>query len=237
MTVICGIYKITNLINGKIYIGQSTDIKKRWLKHKYAKDNFVIHKALRRYGIKNFSFDIIEQCKQEDLDRKEQFYIEYYNSLIPNGYNMIAGGSNGAGLNKAKPVNQYDMTGKYITTYSSITEAELKTGINNSNISSCCRGKRQYTGNYQWRYLDNSSLPLKNYIQLQQEKEERKLKKEQKKKRIIIQLDINNNIVGKFKTCTEAAKATKIHLGNINACCNGKRTSAGGYYWKYEIME
>ncbi len=235
--MICGIYKIQNLINNKIYIGQSTDIKTRWYKHKCAQDDFYIHRALRKYGINNFSFDIIEECKKEELNKKEKYYINLYNSLIPNGYNMIDGGSNEAGLSKRKSICQYDLQGKYIQTYSSILEAERKTGINNSNISSCCLGKRKYAGNYQWRYEYNNTLPLQNLTLQKLEKENRKKIKELKQKRIIIQKNKENQIIGKFNSCTEASQITGIHCGNINSCCNGKRSSAGGFYWTYEIKE
>lgn len=235
--MICGIYKIQNLINNKVYIGQSIDIKTRWYKHKCAQDDFYIHKALRKYGINNFSFEILEECSQEELNKKEKYYIQFYNSLIPNGYNMIEGGNNETGLSKSKSVNQYDLEGIYITTYPSLIEAERKTGINNSNISSCCQGKRVSAGNYQWRYENDFSLPLQNFALREKIKQKEKEQKAQKQKRIIIQLDINNDIVDKFKTCTEASKKTGIHLGNISACLNNKRNSAGGFYWKYEIKE
>ena len=71
----CGIYKIENLINGKVYIGKSIEIEKRWQKHLNAKDNFLIHKALRKYGKENFSFTILEECSLFDLDAKEKFWI------------------------------------------------------------------------------------------------------------------------------------------------------------------
>lgn len=235
--MICGIYKIQNLINNKIYIGQSIDIKTRWYKHKCAKDDFYIHKALRKYGINNFSFEIIEECKQEELNEKEKYYIQFYNSLAPNGYNMIEGGSNEAGLSKSKSIKQFSLEGKYITTYYSIMDAERKTGINNSNISACCQGKRITAGNYQWRYEDDNLLSIHNLVLQEQVKQQKKQEKALRQKRIIIQLDINNNIVDKFKTCTEASKKTNIHCGNISSCLNGKRSTAGGFYWRYEIEE
>lgn len=55
----CGIYKIENLINHKIYIGQSIEIERRLQKHKTIKDDLYIHRAIQKYGVKNFSFDII----------------------------------------------------------------------------------------------------------------------------------------------------------------------------------
>ena len=64
---ICGIYKITNLVNGKVYIGQSVDIYERWAEHKYNMSytkyqNILLYKAFHKYGIENFSFDIIDYC-------------------------------------------------------------------------------------------------------------------------------------------------------------------------------
>jgi len=99
-----GIYKIENLVNHKIYIGQSIEIERRWQKHLNANDDFLIHKALRKYGKENFSFTILEECNKEELNEKENYWITYYNCIIPNGYNMINGGSNGAGLAKGKSV-------------------------------------------------------------------------------------------------------------------------------------
>ena len=85
----CGIYKITNLINQKVYIGQSNDIKRRWQEHrtKSKYGNTLLYQAIRQYGIENFDFSIIELCKIEELNEKEQYYINFYNSAI-NGYNM-----------------------------------------------------------------------------------------------------------------------------------------------------
>ena len=62
---ICGIYKITNLVNGKVYIGQSQDIYSRWKEHKYARnkrDYFALYGAFKKYGLDNFSFEIVECC-------------------------------------------------------------------------------------------------------------------------------------------------------------------------------
>lgn len=97
----CGIYKITNNVNNKIYIGQSINIEKRWQHHKLEANNknqnqynYLIHRAFRKYGIKNFSFEIIEECLSNELNDKEKYWIKYYNSY-KNGYNMTAGGDTG----------------------------------------------------------------------------------------------------------------------------------------------
>ena len=91
-----GIYKITNLINNKVYIGQSVYIEQRWRQHRYAANSgndHYLYRAIRKYGIKNFSFTVIEQCAQDLLNEREQYWIKQYKSNDSNyGYNLTAGG-------------------------------------------------------------------------------------------------------------------------------------------------
>lgn len=91
-----GIYKITNNINNNCYIGQSIHIEERWKEHKseynWGRENKKpLYLAFKKYGIENFSFEIIEECKPEQLNLKEQYWIDYYDSYN-NGYNMTSGG-------------------------------------------------------------------------------------------------------------------------------------------------
>ena len=95
-----GIYKITNKVNGKVYIGQSINIKQRWRDHK--KDafwrnglcyNYPLYRAIRKYGIENFSFEVLEECEEIQLNEKEIYYISLYNATnVEIGYNQAAGG-------------------------------------------------------------------------------------------------------------------------------------------------
>lgn len=90
---ISGIYKITNVINNHSYIGQSVDIKRRWRRHKsdaYKRD-YPLHRAIRKYGIENFIFEILEECEVTELDNKEIYWI---NKIQPE-YNVASGGSHG----------------------------------------------------------------------------------------------------------------------------------------------
>lgn len=91
------IYKITNKINGKIYVGQTIkNYEERFRQHRlnYNKEYFsqiVLYKAFKKYGIENFSFEMIEEVEREKLDEREKYWIEYYNSYF-NGYNSTLGG-------------------------------------------------------------------------------------------------------------------------------------------------
>ena len=95
-----GIYKITNNINGKVYVGQSKCIERRWCRHRNASFNpngdeydKPLYRAIRKNGLENFSFEVIEECLIDELDNKEKYWIQYYNSCNPNfGYNLVEGG-------------------------------------------------------------------------------------------------------------------------------------------------
>ena len=90
------IYKITNLTNGKIYVGQSKDPVRRWKEHKWdafnsnCKENSAIHEAFLKYGLENFEFTIIGWF--ENYNEMEKYYIKELDTLFPNGYNLTEGG-------------------------------------------------------------------------------------------------------------------------------------------------
>lgn len=88
-----GIYKLTSPL-GKVYIGQSKNIKQRLNNYKKlrCKKQPAIYNALIKYGSESFKFEIIEECEKEFLNELEQFYIKKFNSLSPNGYNLTTGG-------------------------------------------------------------------------------------------------------------------------------------------------
>ena len=104
------IYCYTNLINQKKYIGQSVDPNQRYNAHKSAvyneksqEYNTPLHAAMRKYGFENFSYEILQETNDVDLlNEMEIFYISYYNTQTPNGYNILAGGRNA--LRGAMPV-------------------------------------------------------------------------------------------------------------------------------------
>ena len=93
-----GIYKITNTINNKVYIGLSKNIEDRWKTHKkrYKIENDKeyekhLYRSFRKYGIEAFTFEIIEECLEEELSNREIYWISYFDSYA-NGYNETPGG-------------------------------------------------------------------------------------------------------------------------------------------------
>lgn len=184
----------------------------------------IFYKALRKYGWENFTFEVIESFDdfdQELLNDLEQKYIEQYNSLVPNGYNMIPGGTNGAGLAKGKPVEQFDLNGKYIQEFPSASEASRQTGINYMDICACCRNKPSYrrAGYFQWRYKDSDKviLPIEKIVRVQP----------------VYQFSLDNQLIRKYDSLKEASELSGITKSLICKCCNDKAITAGGYKWSY----
>ena len=91
---VCGVYKITNQVNGKIYVGSSNNINNRWNQHKKALNNkshgnLYLQNAWNKYGANNFVFEIIEECSPEMQFEREQFYLNALNPFDGNGYNIV----------------------------------------------------------------------------------------------------------------------------------------------------
>lgn len=86
MEIICGVYKIVNKLNNKVYIGSSINILERWIAHKYKlklgeHNNQYLQRTYNKYGIDNLQFSIIERCAEDNLTIREQYWIDYYGGL------------------------------------------------------------------------------------------------------------------------------------------------------------
>ena len=94
------IYIIRNYINDKVYIGQSVDSKQRWANHlsnaRHKNRWSAIDFSMAKHGIENFYYEIIETT--ENYNERERYWIQYYNSVLPNGYNCDLGGSGLSGV-------------------------------------------------------------------------------------------------------------------------------------------
>lgn len=93
-----GIYALINTVNGKMYIGQSVNIMRRWKDHrniaknsKGCKSHYPLYRAIRKYDLENFDFVILEVCQPEELNDRETYWIDYYDTL-EEGYNLVEGG-------------------------------------------------------------------------------------------------------------------------------------------------
>ncbi len=92
------IYRLTNTINGRKYIGKSVNFKGRMSYHKHSKDGCYIHRAIRKYGWNTFKVEkIIDNVPEEDLNNIEISYIAVENTKRPNGYNLTDGGEGVSG--------------------------------------------------------------------------------------------------------------------------------------------
>ena len=291
-----GIYKIENLINGKIYIGQSVNTGARWSAHKQVLSapshvselKKPLYKDMYKYGIKNFSFEVIEECKKENLNEREIYWIQKYNSYYfdenSHGYNLTRGGETGINsyteeeiqliinlwqdgksvgqivketgksnsviigylkdktnytpeegrargqlLNShgEKQINQYDLQGKFIQTFSSQVAAGRAMGTDPSLIGKVVKGRfKQLNGYIYIRATEN-----------QEEVLQRRLLKTKKKIRIE-QIDIQTNEVIKiFDNAREAEQSvggTQRDGTIVRGCCEGEYATALGYKWRYK---
>lgn len=115
--MITGIYKIENKINHKVYIGQSINIERRWQAHLSPSQyhNTILQAAFDKYGKNNFIFSILEECDKEQLNEREQYWINYYDSY-KHGYNMTLGGDGKQTNNYEEIVEVYKQVGSVLKT-------------------------------------------------------------------------------------------------------------------------
>lgn len=124
------LYIVTNSINGKVYIGQTVNHKRRWKDHKWLalnKQEQYLHHAMRKYGIDKFTFEVIVTCNnQENANETEKILIEQYKSRDKQfGYNIAPGGD--PAWNRGLPKEQQPMFGKHHS-----KESKLKSSISNT---------------------------------------------------------------------------------------------------------
>lgn len=223
----CGIYKYENLINHKCYIGQSIDIKKRQREHKNASFNpkhsdydLAIHCAIRKYGLENFSIEILEECEKDRLNELEVKWIKHYDSY-KNGYNETEGGDE-SHIHLGKPVELYNMEGNYIIEYPNITEAAKALGVYRGTIYQVLYGKRLSTKGYQFKLKEDTSTTISIY------------KNRQGGKKPIRQIDKNTlQTIKIWESSYEASRELGFDASSITKCAKGKLKSVGGFNWKY----
>lgn len=240
--IICGIYKIKNIVNNKFYIGSSKNINGRWYNHtsdlkRNEHHSAHLQRAWNKYGAENFQLEIVEQCNEYDLLVREQYYMDLWNPLDINiGYNVAkeaakppvdpersrrnakANWANGKWDNQLKPFERIDPNTGEVKEYRSSSEAEAD-GFSQQSISACCNGKKASYANYYWRFLDGSTPESaaayeKVFIRVRGIKDDG----------TIIELS-------SFDEC----KALGFNYGKIRACCEGQRgrRTHNGYKWSF----
>lgn len=236
------IYKITNKINGKIYIGQTTQsLTRRWKQHcNNAKNKrYALRNAIIKYGAINFTVEQIDTAwSREELDQKEIYWIEYYKSMFPNGYNLTTGGKHCeiseelrvrlSAVNKGKKPSKkcIEQSVKARKGKKLSEEHRKKMGESHKGEKSHFFGRRLY-GSDNPRYGKHLSEESKRKIS-----ENRKGKygggKNPRARKVIC---IENGFV--FDCIIDAAKSINKSSYNLRDHLKGKTKQCGGYHWMY----
>ena len=232
------IYKATNVLNNKSYIGQTTTtFNNRISGHKhralYENDNNKFYNAIRKYGWENFIWEIVEESSdwtQEQLNQKEQYYIKLYNT-IDEGYNILKGGncsltdgSKMAELCGSKPFYAFTLKGELIGEFINKLDFERKYGIQQCHIKNM---------------IDNKELSAKNIIIIDKDQYTKELLQYRIKNCIkklpfiAINKDTNeeSEIFTSIEECKRALNLPKnCHIGEV---LKGQRKSSNGWIFKY----
>ena len=219
------IYKATNIINNKIYIGQTTcTLEKRKNEHLNSCDGTYFHKAILKYGRDNFIWEIVEDNIEtyEELNEKEKYWIAYFNSNNNNiGYNMTPGGESIEPLDKWRK-NNPDLI------YENAKKGYLKMKEHMSSHPEKEEKRKQkakeeflkYYNQHKEEWRERSYQTYLKHKE-QQDKQIQEFHKQQSKKVKCLETGII------YPSASEASRQTKISQGNISACCRGERLSAG----------
>lgn len=221
----CGIYKITNQVNGKVYIGQSSNIENRWREHiltannkdYYGHTRMLIYPAIRKYGIENFSISIIEECSIEQLDEREIYWISYYDATNPiKGYNLLSGGQSGRQFNPEDFYTLWD-SGKTIGEIHEITNASYATIEHNL---------RTYTNYSTSESMSRSMQKIDNDGMFE--------------KVAVYQYDLLGNYITSYESIADASRALfgdNKHTSIQSALNNQRNPIAYNYLWSREKVD
>lgn len=259
--MICGIYKITNKVNSKAYIGQSQDIERRWTKHRRELNNNShvnkhLQSAYNKYGADSFVWEIEEECEESLLDDREIFYIEKYDSFN-NGYNQTIGGSGTRGyklseetkqkLSEARKGEKHPMYGKHHSeeTRKKISEANKNPSEEIRKRKSEARKGKHLSEEHRRKLIESRKGKHHSKETRKKMSEARKgitlsgehrrklseAKRGEKHPRSRKVLCIETGII--YNTITEASRELNLNQSNISQVCTGKRKTCGGYHFKY----
>lgn len=217
------VYKHTNKINGKVYIGITGEsiLNQRWDNGNGYKDNKLFFSDIQEYGwIEGFYHIVIEDnlTKQEAEDLEKKLIKKYNSQNKDYGYNLAIGGV--CCSTNAVKVCQYDLNGNFIKEYSSIAEAtRINKGVYDSSIRACCRGKRSSAGGYIWKFTNEETKIKKGKINKDKE---------------IFQYSLDGKFIRSYKNAVEASSHVNISSVLIHRACQNLTGSSGNFQWFYE---
>lgn len=254
------IYKITNNVNNKVYIGQTTyTLEKRWGEHTSTalSRKCLIHKAISKYGKENFS--ICEIARSDDsieLDKLEILYISKLNSLVPNGYNLESGGNKFKKLNEetkqkiresntgfkckqklSRKVTCLDLKTNIERSYPNMGAAEYD-GFLRQSIKRCCDNKDFSHKGYRWKWAENDEYPKYQYTRLptglrpDHTEASIRIAPRFSKDAAIHAIHVITNETLRFNSITQAVDSGFDQSGILRSL-SGKRTNYRGYVWRY----
>lgn len=224
---ISGIYCIENMITNKKYIGQSVNIEDRWRRHKGELNNDshcndYLQKAWNKYGENNFNFYTLEHCSIDQLDEREIYYINYYNTIDRDyGYNLKSGGQSCPVYSDEIRKKMSESTKK---TYLNPERRKIQS-INALKQWSNPEIKNKISGSNNGMYGRHHTDETKQKIS-----ECNKGKLSWRRNTTPVFCDELNK---EFKDATEAGKELSIDSSAILKVCQGKRKTCGGYHWKF----
>ena len=231
--IICGIYSIENVVNHKKYIGQSINIKSRWCKHKVdlnngSHDNDYLQKSWNKYGENNFEFEILEECSEEELNEKERYYIDLYNTMNRDyGYNLKSGGQDKNYVTEYVKNKISESNKKY---YEEHPEAKIKSSINAYKQWSNPEIKAKISGANNYMYGKTHTEEARRKISEAQKGHVSKYRN----KTPVFCIELNKLFEDSVIACRELGLNIS-RSGNIHEVCKGirNRKTVGGYHWKY----
>lgn len=223
-----GIYTITNIHNGKFYLGSSITIEKRWTEHKRKLNtkkhhSYKLQKAWCEEGSDSFKFEfkeLFENISDKDLKNKEQWYLDTLQPWRDEiGYNIAKNIDYGKfNDERRRAINQYNLFGNFIKKWESI--ADIRHTLN-LQVDACIKHKNRSCGGYVWCYADEEPVIHNEYGQKIYAKS-------------ICQYDKNGNFIKKWESNWEASRSLNISQTSICGCLKNRKKSAGGYQWCYE---
>lgn len=244
------IYCITNILDGKQYVGLTT--RKVEESNDYFGSGLYIRRAIKQYGKYNFKKEILEVCSnKKELGQRERYWVDKLNTLVPNGYNLTDGGEIGYVLTEeareriSTKMKEYTLSSKNKKRGAKYSKSHCK------NISKALTG-RTLTEEHKKKVSKTLSKkdPHPNSVTaLRQLNEQRvgvarseevieKIRKNQPGNLCVLQIDKKTGImVAEYTSLSEASRQTGTQVSAISMCCKGKLRSSNGYKWQYKNSE